>query len=47
MEFIKGAVYMYSDVSEAVYNSLMTSESIGVAFATLIKGGGFPYEKVG
>ena len=47
VEFLKGAVYMYSDVSETVYNSLMTSESIGGAFATLIKGGGFPYEKVG
>ena len=46
VEFIKGAVYTYSDVSETVYNSLMTSESIGGAFSKLGKGGGFPYEKV-
>ena len=45
VEFVKGAVYTYSDVSEAVYTALMTSTSIGGAFAELIKGGGFPYER--
>ena len=45
VEFKKGTVYTYSDVSEEVYDTLMTSESIGKAFASLIKSGGFSYEK--
>jgi hypothetical protein len=45
VEFVKGAVYTYSDVSEDVYTALLTSASIGGALAKLIKGGGFPYER--
>tara|TARA_A100001391_G_scaffold110033_1_gene73898 strand:- start:271 stop:534 length:264 start_codon:yes stop_codon:yes gene_type:complete len=45
VEFLKGTVYTYSDVSDEVYNTLMTSESIGKAFSSLIKAGGFSYEK--
>jgi len=45
VEFLKGTVYTYSDIAEGVYNTLMTSESIGKAFASLIKSGGFYYEK--
>ena len=45
VEFLKGTVYTYSDVSEGVFNTLMTSESIGKAFSSLIKSGGFSYEK--
>jgi len=47
VEFNKGAVYVYEDVPEDVYHTLMTSESIGRAFSELIKSAGYTYELKG
>ena len=46
VEFVKGAVYRYSDVPQQVYDSVMTAESVGAAFSKLIKSGGYVYSKV-
>lgn len=45
VEFIKGAVYAYSDVPEDAYLSLLASESIGAAFSKLVKSAGYEYER--
>lgn len=45
--FTKGGVYKYKDVPTEVFNMISQAESVGSAFNTLVKNGGYSYEKVG
>jgi hypothetical protein len=45
VEFKNGSVYTYSAVPADVYNELMEADSIGRAFAALIKAGGYAWVK--
>ena len=46
VEFASGQVYRYSDVPSDVHASLISGESIGKSFRSLVLGGGFGFEKV-
>lgn len=45
VEFNNGSAYMYADIDIDTIGKLITSESVGKAFATLIKDK-FPYRRV-
>lgn len=46
VEFRNGAVYRYQGVPAEVHQELVGSESIGSAFARLIKRGGYAFERL-
>jgi hypothetical protein len=46
VEFASGACYAYKNVPQALFDKLLTAESIGNAFHHLVKKGGFPFEKL-
>ena len=45
--FKKGGVYQYNKVPSEVFNMIAQADSVGSAFHTLIKSGGYSYEKIG
>lgn len=47
VEFHSGGVYKYLDVPYEVFQVISNSESIGKAFHSLIKKGGYEFEKIG
>jgi len=46
VEFSSGAVYEYSGVDRAMFDTLLASKSIGKAFAQTIRAGGFSFVKL-
>lgn len=42
IEFLKGSIYQYSNVSFSLYNSLMGADSKGKYFNQFIKKAGYP-----
>ena len=46
IEFHRNGVYRYESVSEADYNAVMRSESIGKALHAIVKTKGYAYSKV-
>lgn len=44
--FTNGSLYTYKEVPTRVVLSLITAESVGKAFHTLIKKGGYEYRKI-
>jgi hypothetical protein len=46
VEFQKGGVYRYSGISADTYEQLITAESIGTFFNTVIREGGFDYVRI-
>jgi hypothetical protein len=46
IEFRKGGVYQYVGISAETHERLMTAESIGTFFNTVIREGGFAYLRV-
>lgn len=47
VEFHSGGVYKYSGVPREVFDAMSNAESVGKAFHSLIRKGGYAYEKVG
>lgn len=45
--FHSGGAYAYYGVPQEVFQVLIDSESVGIAFHKLIRNGGYEYEKVG
>jgi hypothetical protein len=46
IEFKNGRTYNYYNVPESVYEELKSSPSIGKAFQSLVRAGGYAYEQV-
>lgn len=46
VKFVGCALYRYLDVPPATVAELMFAESVGSTFHTLIKGGGFAFQKL-
>jgi len=46
VEFRKGGVYQYVGVSPEAHHGLMSAESVGTFFNTMIREGGFHYLRV-
>lgn len=46
VEFQNGAVYQYEDVPSDVHAELLAAPSIGRAFGTLIRGGGYAVNRL-
>lgn len=46
VEFVGGAIYQYDDVPADVHAELLASPSIGRAFGTLIRGGGYAVNRL-
>jgi hypothetical protein len=46
VEFLNGRIYQYLDVSLELYESLMSSSSLGKSFNSLLKNQGFEHRQV-
>ena len=46
VEFHRNGIYTYFDVTEADYNAVVHSESIGKALHAIVTKGGYAYSKV-
>lgn len=46
VQFQNGKCYEYTDVPAETFVDLMTAESTGKAFSSLIKNGGFEYKQI-
>ena len=46
VDFRSGRTYRYMDVPESVYDDLLNAPSVGQTFATLVRQGGYVFEKV-
>ena len=46
VEFLNGSVYDYADVSEEVFNAVLNAESVGKAYNSIVKNGGYASTKV-
>ena len=46
VEFAGGSVYQYAGVPSHIHDELMSSDSVGKSFGTLIKSQGYEYKKI-
>ncbi len=46
IQFQNGKCYEYTDVPQETFVDVITAESMGKAFNTLIKNGGFEYKQI-